>query len=118
MKTASRPWPRELVVRAGGQALSIAWDDGAIGEIPAELLRVESPSAEVQGHGPSSRKLVTGKHNVAIVEAHPVGRYAVRMVFSDGHATGIYTWDLLKRFCDEGPALMADYRARVAAAAD
>lgn len=75
--------------------LKIDFEDGASVTLPAEYLRVESPSAEVQGHGPADRKIVGGKRNVGIERVEPVGNYAVRLVFDDGHATGIYSWSYL-----------------------
>lgn len=90
-------WPVELVFRRAAKQLHIAFDDGASADIPFEVLRVESPSAEVQGHGPGEKRVVKGKQNVDVVEAHPVGRYAVRIVFDDGHDTGIFSWDYLRK---------------------
>ncbi len=91
----SRPWPTDLVFDRTAKALMIAFDDGEMFEIPFELLRVESPSAENKGHGTNVPPPVTGKANVNVVRAEPVGRYAVRIVFDDGHDTGLYSWDLL-----------------------
>ncbi|MDX2233037.1 MAG: DUF971 domain-containing protein [Hyphomonadaceae bacterium] len=89
-------WPTELVFRRAARTLHISFDDGAAFDIPFETLRVESPSAEVQGHGPGQKRAVTGKAGVGVIEARPVGRYAVRIVFDDGHDTGIYAWDYLR----------------------
>ena len=75
--------------------MAAAFDDGKRYSIPFETLRVESPSAEVQGHGPGEKRLVTGKENVLVTDAEPVGRYAVRLVFDDGHDSGLFTWDYL-----------------------
>lgn len=75
----------------------MSFADGAAADIPAETLRVESPSAEVQGHGPGQKKAVIGKENIAIMYVQPVGHYAVRLVFDDGHDTGLYTWDYLRK---------------------
>ena len=91
----SRPWPQALNFSSGRKVLDIQFDDGRRFSIPFETLRVESPSAEVQGHGPGQKKTVTGKANVLITQADPVGRYAVRLVFDDGHDSGIFTWDYL-----------------------
>jgi DUF971 family protein len=88
-------WPIDLVFDSTARLLRIAFDDGAKFEIPFELLRVESPSAENKGHGGQAAAPVTGKANVGVVRAEPVGRYAVRIVFDDGHDTGLYSWDLL-----------------------
>ena len=88
--------PMEIRLRKDRRSLSIAFNAAEIYQIPAELLRVESPSTEVQGHGPDEKKVVTGKEDVEINGIEPVGNYAVKLVFSDGHSTGIYTWDYLK----------------------
>lgn len=91
----TRPWPTDLVFDRDAKHLIIAFDDGEMFEIPFELLRVESPSAENKGHGPNPPPPVTGKANVNVVSADAVGRYAVRISFDDGHATGLFSWDLL-----------------------
>lgn len=90
-------WATAINLKSGGKTLQVTFDDGVSREIPATLLRVESPSAEVQGHGPGQKIIVTGKENVAIVDVQPVGNYAVRLVFDDGHDTGLYTWDYLHK---------------------
>lgn len=102
-------WPTTLTFLRAERVLDIAFDDGARFAIPFELLRVESPSAEVQGHGPKDRVLVTGKEQVGVVDALPVGRYAVRIVFDDGHQTGLFTWDYLRTLGKEKEARMAAY---------
>jgi DUF971 family protein len=89
------PWPTELRLHKDRKTLSVAFDDGASFELPAEYLRVRSPSAEVQGHSPAERRTVPGKRDVQILELHTVGNYAVRLVFDDTHSTGIFTWDYL-----------------------
>ena len=89
------PWPTELRLTDSGRLLKIAFDDGSAYDLPAEYLRVESPSAEVQGHGPGQRTIQHGKRNVAISDIVPTGNYAVRLVFDDGHSTGIYTFSYL-----------------------
>lgn len=91
----ARPWPEQLRFSRSDKALHVAFDDGKRFAIPFETLRVESPSAEVQGHGPGEKRLVTGKENVLVTAAEPVGRYAVRLVFDDGHDSGLFTWDYL-----------------------
>jgi DUF971 family protein len=91
----ARPWPTELVFDRAAKRLHISFDDGATFDIPFELLRVESPSAENKGHGGAAPPPVKGKANVDVVRAEPVGRYAVRIVFDDGHDTGLYSWDYL-----------------------
>ena len=90
------PWPVRLTFQTGAKRLRAEFDDGAAFDIPFELLRVESPSAEVQGHGPGQKKTVTGKRDVQVTAAEPVGRYAVRLTFDDGHDSGIYSWDYLR----------------------
>ncbi|MEZ6024463.1 MAG: gamma-butyrobetaine hydroxylase-like domain-containing protein [Hyphomonadaceae bacterium] len=92
---APRPWPTDLVFDRKAKALHIAFDDGAAFDIPFELLRVESPSAENKGHGPDPLPPPKGKANVGVTRADAVGRYAVRISFDDGHDTGLYSWDLL-----------------------
>ncbi|NJS15296.1 MAG: DUF971 domain-containing protein [Sphingopyxis sp.] len=83
---ATPPWPLKLSIRRNARVLSIAFDDGANFDISFELLRVESPSAEVQGHSAAQKQMVRGKSDVLITRAEPVGRYAVRLVFDDGHS--------------------------------
>src|ERR1044071_648381 len=91
----SRAWPTELRVNGARDTLTISFDDDEQVALAAEYLRVESPSAEVQGHGPLERQLVPGKRKVRIVRLEPVGHYAVRIVFDDGHDTGLFTWTYL-----------------------
>lgn len=91
----ARPWPEELRFSKADKALHVRFDDGVAFAIPFQTLRVESPSAEVQGHGQGQKITVTGKENVQISAAEPVGRYAVRLVFDDGHDSGLFTWDYL-----------------------
>lgn len=95
MSAKQRPWPTELRLAPGGRTLHVSFDDGTNATLTAEHLRVESPSAEVQGHGAGQKKLVTGKENIAINGVEPVGNYAVRLLFDDGHDSGLYTWDYL-----------------------
>ena len=89
------PWPTELRLRKDRKTLTVAFDNGESYELAAEYLRVRSPSAEVQGHSPAERRTVGGKEQVQILEVHPVGNYAVRLVFDDMHSTGIFSWDYL-----------------------
>ncbi len=89
--------PTELRYSRPDRMLRVTFDDGVVCDISATRLRVDSPSAEVQGHGPGQKVVVTGKENVQIVEMQPVGHYAVRLIFDDGHQTGIYTWPYLKQ---------------------
>jgi len=88
--------PTEIRLNRTERMLHVAFDDGDQFALPAEYLRVESPSAEVQGHGPDQKQVVPGKRQVAIVAVEPVGNYAVRLVFDDRHDTGIYSWDYLQ----------------------
>jgi DUF971 family protein len=111
---SSRPWPTELRLRKDRRALTITFDTGESFELAAELLRVRSPSAEVQGHSPDERKTVAGKKNVAILELHPIGNYAVRIVFDDLHSTGIYSWDYLLELGRNRDAEWQDYRDELA----
>ena len=103
------PWPLELRVKRSERRLEVDFDDGASFGLPAELLRIESPSAEVQGHVPSQKTTVGGKRNVAITRLEPVGNYAVRIVFDDGHSTGIYSWSYLHKLGREQERLWGDY---------
>lgn len=88
-----KPWPTELRLAKDRKVLTVTFDSGEHFALEAEYLRVMSPSAEVQGHSPDERKTVGGKRQVAILEVHPIGNYAVRLVFDDMHSTGIYSWD-------------------------
>jgi DUF971 family protein len=88
-------WPVELRLKKAEKLLEISFDDGSTFSLPAEYLRVESPSAEVQGHGPGQKTLVPGRAYVGIIGLEPVGNYAVRIVFDDLHDTGIYSWSYL-----------------------
>jgi len=93
--TSDRPWPTEIRLKQDEKVLEIDFDNGESFRLPAELLRVESPSAEVQGHGPSQKQVVAGRRHVGIMEIEPVGNYAVRLRFDDLHDTGIYSWSYL-----------------------
>lgn len=98
MSANSTPtWPTELRLALDKRTLTIAFDDGSHYALAAEYLRVESPSAEVQGHAPSEKKTVPGKRNVQILSVEPVGNYAVRLVFDDMHQTGLFTWVYLRQ---------------------
>jgi len=113
--SALKPWPTELRLRKDRKTLTVAFDDGASFALPAEYLRVRSPSAEVQGHSPGERKTVAGKKNVAILEVNPVGNYAVRLVFDDLHSTGIYSWDYLFELGQNQAAYWQEYLDELAA---
>ncbi len=89
------PTATEIRLRKADRMLEVAFDDGAAFSLPAEYLRVESPSAEVQGHSPDQKQLVAGRRHVGIMAIEPVGNYAVRLVFDDLHDTGIYSWEYL-----------------------
>lgn len=98
MTDAAEPtahWPVEIKVKSAEKVLEIVFDDDKAFSLPAELLRVESPSAEVQGHGPSQKQTIGGKRDVGIARLEPVGNYAVRIVFDDGHSTGLFSWQYL-----------------------
>lgn len=106
---STRPWPSELRFERGELTLNISFDDGASFALPFELLRVESPSAEVQGHGGDQKQIVPGKQNIGIAGAEPTGNYAVRLTFDDGHDTGIFTWDYLYELGSRKDALWQAY---------
>lgn len=110
------PIPTEIKLRHRSRVLEVSFDDGSRFELPYEYLRVHSPSAEVKGHGPGQETLVTGKQEVGIRSAEPVGQYAVRLVFDDGHDTGLYTWKYLHELGREQAQNWARYLERVAAA--
>jgi DUF971 family protein len=110
------PLPTELVLHQQSRCLDIAFDDGTRFSIPFELMRVCSPSAEVQGHGPGQEVLQTGKRHVNIVAVEPVGHYAIQPTFDDGHNSGLFTWDYLHRLGSQQTALWAQYEARLQAA--
>lgn len=108
------PTPTEIVLHAKSRVLELHFSDGARFKLPCELLRVYSPSAEVRGHGPGQEVLQTGKRNVGITAVEPVGNYALKLVFSDGHDTGLYSWDLLHELGTHANQLMANYLAQLA----
>ena len=109
----SEPWPVELRLAKNGQILSVTFDDGQSFALPAEYLRVESPSAEVKGHGPGQEQLVFGKRNVVILRLEPIGTYAVRIVFDDGHNTGLYTWAYLAKLGRKYDSIWNAYLAKL-----
>jgi DUF971 family protein len=102
-------WPTELRLSKDRRILHVAFEDGSSYALAAELLRVESPSAEVQGHGPTQKKTVPGKREVEILKVEPVGHYAVKLTFDDMHDTGIYGWDYLRELGEAGEAKMQFY---------
>ncbi len=113
---ASTPIPTTIKLHQQSRVLEIAFSDGREFRLPYELLRVYSPSAEVRGHGPGQEVLQIGKREVAIKEVEPVGHYAIRPSFSDGHDTGIYSWDYLYDLGDRQDELWQRYLDRMAAA--
>jgi DUF971 family protein len=108
------PWPTHLTYHRQRRALEVRLDNGRAGFLSAELLRVESPSAEVRGHGSDTKQIVPGKRQVTITRIEPVGRYAVRLVFDDGHDSGLFTWAYLAELLERGDALFAAYEAALA----
>ena len=111
MSDPAGPWPVELRLRQAEKRLDIEFDDGRKFTLPAEYLRVESPSAEVQGHGPGEKTIVAGRAHVGIMALEPVGNYAVRIRFDDLHDTGIYSWDYLYQLGVEHERRWRDYLA-------
>lgn len=111
MSDAAGPWPIELRLKKAEKRLEIEFDDGRKFSLPAEYLRVESPSAEVQGHGPGEKTIVAGRAHVGIMELEPVGNYAVKIRFDDLHDTGIYSWDYLYQLGVEHEQRWRDYLA-------
>lgn len=110
------PSPTALTLRTQSRVLEISFDDGSDFSLPFELLRVYSPSAEVRGHGAGQEVLQTGKRNVQITDVEPVGNYAVKPVFSDGHDSGLYSWDYLYWLGENQDQLWEDYLQRLEAA--
>lgn len=102
-------WPTEIRLSKDRRTLHVTFDNGASHALAAELLRVESPSAEVQGHGPTQKKTIPGKREVEILKVEPVGHYAVKLTFDDMHDTGIFGWDYLRELGETGEAKMQAY---------
>jgi len=109
------PWPTELRLDKDKRVLTVAFEDGRSFALPAEFLRVLSPSAEVQGHSEAQRVTVAGKKNVGILRLEPVGNYAVRVVFDDGHDTGLFVWAYLRELGENKDALWQAYLQDLAA---
>lgn len=109
------PIPTEIRLRTRSRVLEVSFDDGIRFELPFEYLRVYSPSAEVKGHGPGQGVLVTGKQNVSVRTIEPVGQYAVKLVFDDGHDTGLYSWKYLHELGRDRERKWAEYQERVRA---
>lgn len=118
MRTPSSqaPTPTAFTVHRQSRVLEVCFSDGAAFKIPFELMRVYSPSAEVKGHGPGQEVLQTGKQDVTVLELSPVGNYAVKPVFSDGHDTGLFTWEYLYQLGEQQTQLWGDYLGRLGAA--
>jgi DUF971 family protein len=110
------PVPAEIKLRTASRLLEVSFGDGSRFQLPFEYLRVHSPSAEVQGHGPGQEVLVLGKEKVGIRAVEPVGQYAVKLVFDDGHDTGLYTWKYLYELGRDQQSKWTQYLARKAAA--
>ncbi len=113
---AQTPAPQDITLHGQSRILEIAFADGASFRIPFELMRIYSPSAEVQGHGPGQEVLQTGKREVDVVELEPVGNYAIKPTFSDGHDSGLFSWEYLYFLGSRQAELWADYQARLQAA--
>ena len=116
MAAADRPSPTEIKLHQKSRVLEISFSDGSRFELPYEFLRVYSPSAEVRGHGPGQEVLQIGKKDVEITRVEPVGHYAVQLHFSDGHDTGIYSWDYLYQLGEKHDELWSNYLEKLAAA--
>jgi DUF971 family protein len=112
--TANSPKPTSITVHQQSRVLEVGFDDGRVFRIPFELMRVYSPSAEVQGHGPGQEVLQTGKREVTLSALEPVGNYAVQPTFSDGHDTGLYSWDYLYFLGSQQEELWSKYEQRLA----
>jgi DUF971 family protein len=110
------PSPESITLHGASKVLEVGFSDGKTFRIPFELMRIYSPSAEVQGHGPGQEVLQTGKRDVGIVALEPVGNYAVQPTFSDGHDSGIFSWDYLYLLGAKEAELWAEYNARLQAA--
>lgn len=113
-ESTTAPWPTELRVFKEEGRLEIDFSDGHACSLPAEYLRVESPSAEVQGHGPNQKKIVGGRRHVKIAAVEPVGHYAIRIVFDDRHDSGIYSWAYLRELSETRAERWAAYEAALA----
>jgi DUF971 family protein len=116
MNDSTGPRPTEIKVRRAEKTLEIAFDDGTAFSLPAEYLRVESPSAEVQGHGPGQKILVAGRRHVGIADVEAVGNYAIRIMFDDLHDTGIFSWRYLYQLGEEHDTRWPEFLSAVEAA--
>ncbi|MGI9412533.1 MAG: gamma-butyrobetaine hydroxylase-like domain-containing protein [Hyphomicrobiales bacterium] len=115
MTAEPRPWPTEIRSRDSGATLVVTFDTAECFELSAEYLRVESPSAEVKGHGPGQEVTLGGKRNVKIISIEPVGNYAVKLTFDDMHSTGLYSWDYLAKLGRERDEIWAAYLEKLEA---
>ena len=113
---STTPQPKEIKLHQKSRVLEISYADGKTFRLPCEFLRVHSPSAEVRGHGPGKEVLQTGKKDVEITKLEPVGRYAIQPTFSDGHSTGIYSWELLYALGEHQDEMWRAYLERLEAA--
>jgi DUF971 family protein len=114
--TKDTPIPTEIKLHQASRVMELAFDNGSAFRLPYEFLRVYSPSAEVRGHGVGQETLQTGKKDIEIVDLQPVGHYAIKPIFSDGHDSGIYSWDLLYEMGMHQDAMWMDYLARIESA--
>ncbi|MCX5577209.1 DUF971 domain-containing protein [Kaistia terrae] len=113
MNTTTTPWPTEIRLSPDKRILTVTFEDGARYELAAEYLRVTSPSAEVQGHNKAQKQTVPGKIDVTIASIQPVGNYAIRLIFDDGHDTGLFTWTYLAELGRDHDKLWATYQAEL-----
>jgi len=114
--TETKPWPSEIRIKTAEKILEIDFQDGSSFSLPAELLRVESPSAEVQGHGNDQKKLISGRKHVGFLGTDPVGHYAIRIRFDDLHESGIYSWDYLRHLGEKQSEIWRNYLSALAQA--
>ena len=112
--TANTPLPTAITLHQASRVLELVFEDGRTYRLPYEFLRVQSPSAEVRGHGPGQETLQVGKRDVTITSVDPVGHYAIQPIFSDGHQSGIFSWDYLYELCIRQDELWHNYLARLA----
>jgi len=113
--SSTHPWPVEVKLKQAENILEISFDDASLFRLSAEFLRVHSPSAEVKGHGPGQEVTVAGKRNIAITRLDPVGNYAIRIHFDDGHDTGLYSWAYFYELGSQQEKLWAEYLGKLAA---
>ena len=114
--TPNSPRPTDIKLHQSSRLLEISFDNGRVAKLSCEFLRVYSPSAEVRGHGAGQEVLQVGKENVNITGIEPIGNYAVKLIFSDGHDTGLYSWDCLHEIAENYDAMWLEYLGRLAAA--